>query len=168
MSKAAIRVGGGIRGGTIRGGGSSGGSSGIRQPSVTRYRNTRTGTTINRPTGSQWSRSSLIFLPLAIRFALRSRSSSSRFTTPSTGSTNYYYCTSLVDPSTEIQCSSIDGDNQCCEDVNTQQAFCCGGNIPDYILQDMNRATQTIARIFSTLAVLALCTHLFMRRFYRE
>jgi len=165
MPKAAIRV--GSRVSTIRRGSSSGGSSVIRQPSVTQYRNTRTGTTINRPTGSQWSRSSLLFLPLAIRFALRSRSSSSRFTTPSTGSTTYYYCTSLNDPSTEIQCSSVDGDNQCCEDQTTQQAFCCGGNIPDYILQDMNRATQTIARFFYTLAALALCMHLFMRRFYR-
>lgn len=147
-----------------RSGSSSGGS---RKPSSnTRYTNTRTGVRISRPTGWQWSRSRLIFLPLATRYFHRSRSSSNRFTTPATNHENYYYCTSNVDPSIEIQCSSTDGDSQCCEDETTHQAFCCGGNIPDYIQQDLNQTTKTIARIFYTLAALTLCMHLIMRRFH--
>ncbi|CAF1429085.1 unnamed protein product [Adineta steineri] len=149
-------------------GSSSSSSSGSRTPSITRYSNTRTGTTLSRPTGWLWSGSRFVFLPLARRYGHRSSSSSSRFTTPSSsGTVNYYYCTSNENPSTEIQCSSIDGDTQCCEDDESQQAYCCGGNIPNYITQDMNRATQTIAKILYTLTALALCMHLFMRRFNR-
>ncbi len=174
MRKAIPRIRGGssgIRGGSsIRGGTGIRSGSGIRtgsSSSITRFVNTRTGATISRPSGWQWSRSRLIFLPIATRFFHRSSSSSNRFTTPATSSVTYYYCTSGDDPSVEIQCSSIDRDTQCCEDETTHEAFCCGGDVPDYILQDMNRATQTIARIFYTLAALALCMHLFMRRFYR-
>lgn len=169
MPKAAIRIGGGIRsGGGIRGGGTiRTGSGGRPSSSGIRYQNTHTGQTISRPNGWQWSRTGLIFLPLATRYFYRSRSSSGRYTTPATSSMTYYYCTSDTDSSAEIQCSSADGDNKCCEDEETHEAFCCGGDVPDYLLQDMNRATQTIARIFYTLAALALCMHLFMRRFYR-
>jgi hypothetical protein len=163
MGKAAIRV---VRVSGIRTSGIRTGS-GTRTPSIARYRNTRTGATISRPTGWQWSRSALIFLPLARRYSHRSRSSSNRYTTPDTSSVTYYYCTSTTDASMEIQCSSVNGDMQCCEDENTQNPFCCGGDIPDDILQDMNRATQTIARLFYTLAAMSLCVHLFIRRFYR-
>ncbi|CAF1651619.1 unnamed protein product, partial [Adineta steineri] len=169
--KAAIRV-SSIRTGSrtsVSGSrGSSSSSSGSRTPSITRYSNIRTGTTLSRPTGWLWSGSRFVFLPLARRYGHRSSSSSSRFTTPSSsGTVNYYYCTSNDNPSTEIQCSSIDGDTQCCEDDESQQAFCCGGNIPNYITQDMNRATQKIAKFLYTLTALALCMHLFMRRFNR-
>ncbi len=172
MHKAAIRGGGGFRGGgVIRGGGNIRGGGVIRGgggggSSIARYRNTRTGTTIPRPNGWQWSRSGLIFLPISTLFFYRSRSSSNRFTTPATSSLTYYYCTQDSDPSTEIQCSSVNRDSLCCEDEKTKEVFCCGGDIPDDIVQDMNRATKTIARIFYTLAVLTFCIHLFMRRFY--
>ncbi len=153
---SSIRISSGIRSSRI--------SSGIRtSSSLSRYSSTRTGATFSRPNGWQWSRSAFIFLPLATRFGHRSRSSSNRFTT--TSSVTYYYCTSDIDPSVEIQCSSTNGDSQCCEDEKTQQPFCCGGDIPDDLVRDANRATQTIARIFYTLAALALCMHLFMRRF---
>ena len=153
------RIGSGIRPGSI--------GSGIRtSPSVIGYRNTRTGAAISRPNGWLWSRSALIFLPLASPFSHRSRSSSNRFTTPATGSLTYYYCTSITDASLEIQCSSTNGESQCCEDEETLELFCCGGNIPVDIVQDLNKAVQTMTRLFQTLTALALCMHLFMRRFY--
>jgi hypothetical protein len=40
----------------------------------------------------------------------------------------------------EIQCSSIDGDTQCCEEETTQQVFCCGGKTSEDFIQDANRA----------------------------
>jgi hypothetical protein len=149
----------------IRTGGGGGGSR--VSPSITSFRNSRTGASIPRPNGWQWSRTRLIFLPIATRFLHRSYSSSNRYTTPAGSSLTYYYCTSDSSDSVEIQCSSADGDAECCEDESTGEAFCCGGNIPDYIIQDMNRAVQTIARYFYTLAALALCMHLLMRRFNR-
>ncbi|UJR27384.1 hypothetical protein I4U23_008674 [Adineta vaga] len=174
--KVTVRTGGGIRSGGIRSsiGTRTGSSSSSRNrvsassssSSSARYLNTRTGITYNRPSGWLWSRSRLIFLPLAIRYAHRSRSSSSRFTTPTSDTTTYYYCTSNDNSSIEIQCSTIYGDQQCCEETN-QDAFCCGGTIPDDIEQDMSRTTQTIAQVFYSIATLALFTHLFMRRFYR-
>lgn len=166
--KAPVRI--GIRtGSSIRTGGSSiRTGSGIRtSSSIARYQNTRTGQSYPRPSGWQWSRSALIFLPLSTRHFYRSRSSSHRYTTPATGSQMYYYCTSDNDLSVEIQCSSTDGDQQCCEDESTHDAFCCGSNVPDYLLRDPNRAARTIAGIFYTLAALTLCMHLFMRRFYQ-
>jgi hypothetical protein len=159
--------GGGSRssgGGSRTGSGSRGGSR--SSSSGTRFVNTRTGATISRPSGWQWSRSRLTFLPLASRFLHRSRSSSSRFTTPSTSSVTYYYCTSSADSSAEIQCSSVNGDSQCCEDETNQQPFCCGGQISGDFIEDTNRAVQILAQIFYTLAAMALCIHLFMRRFY--
>jgi hypothetical protein len=168
LYKAAIRGGGGIRGGGsgIRGGG--GGGSGIRVPTSSRYRNTRTGGgSIDRPNGWQWSRTQLIFLPLATRYFYRSRSSSSQYTTPPDSSLTYYYCTPDNSQSVEIECNSATGDTQCCEEQTSKQAYCCGGDIPDYIIQDMNRAAQTVARVFYTLAAVALCMHLLNRRFNR-
>ncbi|CAF2816937.1 unnamed protein product [Rotaria sp. Silwood2] len=165
MNKA-IRITGGIRSG-IRSG-SSGIRTGIRtSPSITRYSNTRTGATIFRPNGWIWSRSRLMFLPLATRYLYRSRSSSNRYTTPATSSQTYYYCTANNDASVEIQCSSVSGDSQCCEDQEGKQPFCCGGDIPEDYVEDMNRATKRIAQVFYTLTALALCMHLLVRRFYR-
>jgi hypothetical protein len=66
----------------------------------------------------------------------------------------------------EIQCSSIHGDAECCEDEAIQQVFCCGGKISEDFIQDANRATQIIARIFYNLAAITLCVHIFMRRFH--
>ena len=158
------RAGGGIRiGGGIR----SGIRSGNRvSPSTTRFRNTRTGVSISRPNGWQWSRSRSTFLPLATRFYHRSSSSSNRFTTPSTSFVTYYYCTSSTDPSVEIQCSSTTGDSQCCEDGTSQQPFCCGGEVSEDFIEEANRAVQILARIFYTLAAMTLCVHLFVRYFY--
>ena len=167
--RKAIRAASGVRAsGTRTSSGSRISSGASRVSSSSRYRSTRTGTTYNRPSGWQWSRSSLIFLPLAIRFAHRSRSSSSRYTTPTPGSTDYYYCTSIDNPSIEIQCSSNNNDAECCEEIASQQAFCCGGTIPDDILQDMNRAAQNMARVFYTIAGLALGMHFLVRRCYRQ
>ena len=163
-----IRI-GGSRGGGIRTGGSRRSGSrtgGSRSPSVTNYRNTRTGASISRPNGWLWSRARVAFLPLAIRYGHRSRSSSNRYTTPSASSLTYYYCTSNTNSSVEIQCSSANGDSQCCEDTSSGRAFCCGGDIPSYITQDMSKATRAIAKLFYTLAALAFCVHLFMRRFF--
>lgn len=154
------RGGGGVR---ISGGSRSGSRV---SPSITRFRNTRTGLSIPRPNGWQWSRSRLTFLPLATRFYHRSSSSSNRFTTPSTSSVTYYYCTSSTDTSVEIQCSSTTGDSQCCEDETSHQPFCCGGEISEDFMEDANRAVHILARIFYTLAAMILCVHLFMRCFY--
>ena len=165
LYKAAIR-GGGIRGGGIRGGGiRGGGGSSIRIPTTSRYRNIRTGVSINRPNGWLWSRTQLVFLPLATRYFYRSRSSSSHYTTPPDSSLTYYYCTPDNSQSVEIECNSATGDTQCCEEEKSKEAFCCGGDIPDYIVEDMNRAAQKIGRVFYTLAAVALCLHLLNRRF---
>ncbi|CAF4169176.1 unnamed protein product [Rotaria magnacalcarata] len=183
---------GGIR---ITGGGSR--ISGSRSPSsISRFRNTRTGTSISRPNGWLWSRSRLVFLPLATLYFHRSRSASTsisrpngwlwsrsrlvflplatlyfhrsrsasnRYTTPPSTSLTYYYCTSN-DGSVEIQCSSMYGDTLCCEDQTSQQPFCCGGDIPDDFVEDPNRATRRLAKIFYTLTAITLCIHLFLRR----
>ena len=157
----------------MRGGGGSripsggGGGGGSRSPSGTRYRFTRTGGTVPRPTGWQWSRTRLIFLPISTRYFLRPGSSSNRYTTPPSSSLTYYYCTSSTDSNNEIQCDSTYDDDQCCEDTETGQVYCCGGELPDDLLEDMNRATRSLTRVFYTLAILALFMHLFMRRFYR-
>ncbi len=158
------RFSGGAR--SFRSGSSSSSRSGSRSSSaIARFRNTRTGATISRPSGWQWSRSRLTFLPLATRAFHRSSSSSNRFTTPAASSLTYYYCTSNSNASVEIQCSSIDGDSQCCEDETTQQVFCCGGGISEDFVQDVNQAAPVLARIFYTLAAMTLCIHIFMRRF---
>ncbi|CAF1177641.1 unnamed protein product [Adineta ricciae] len=177
--KAAVRFGSVSRGGSRISSGSrsssgsrTSGSSGSRvsasssSSSSVNYYNTRTGVRYNRPTGSLWSRSRLAFLVLASRYTSRRYSSSSRFTTPASGSVTYYYCTSIDNTSAEIQCSSENGDTQCCEETD-YEPFCCGGNVPDDIQQDMSRATQTVSRIFYTIAALALFMHLFMRHFRR-
>jgi hypothetical protein len=147
-----------------RGGRSRISRSSISRPSgsrITRYPSTRTGATISRQVGWLWSRSRHIFLPLSTRYYYRSHSSYNRYTTPATGSEIYYYCTS--NSSMEIQCSSKNGDGQCCEDEKLYQAYCCGGKIEDDFVEDFNQATQ----IFCTLSALALFTHIFIRRFYR-
>ncbi|CAF1157954.1 unnamed protein product [Adineta ricciae] len=177
--KLAVRFGGASRGGSRISSGSrsssgsrTSGSSGSRtsasssSSSSANYYNTRTGVRYNRPTGWLWSRSRLTFLVVASRFTSRHYSSSSHFTTPSSSSVTYYYCTSIDNTSAEIQCSSANGDTQCCEETN-HEAFCCGGSIPNDIQEDMSRATQTVSRIFYTIAALALFMHLFMRRFRR-
>lgn len=162
------RVSGGSRGSGSRvsGGASRGSSGGVRTGSTTTYRNTRTGATIQRPPGSQWTRSALIFLPIARSYSRRSQSSSNRFTTPSSGAESYYYCTSNTDPNVEIQCSSADNDNECCEQPGTGQPFCCGGDIPDDYVPDPNRALKMFTRILYTLAALALCFYFYRRRSY--
>ncbi len=149
---------------------SSGGSRSVSRSSVSsiaRFRNTRTGATINHRNGWQWSRSRLMFLPISTRYVHRSHSSSSRFTTPATNSSTHYYCTSTNDSSTEIQCTSIDGDSQCCEDETTHQAFCCGGKVSEDFFRDVNRAVKIFTQMFYTLATITLSIHVFMRRFYR-
>ncbi|CAF0908567.1 unnamed protein product [Rotaria sordida] len=153
---------------------SSSGSSNIRTSGsrissiATRFRNTRTGATVSRPTGWLWSRTRHVFLPVSQHYYYRSHSSNNRYTTPPTGNvTYYYYCTSNTSSSMEIQCSSInDDDGQCCEDETISQVFCCGGKIDDYLIEDFNQATKTIARIFYTLTAITLFIHIFMRRFY--
>ncbi|CAF2105574.1 unnamed protein product [Rotaria magnacalcarata] len=120
-------------------------------------------TSISRPNGWLWSRSRLVFLPLATLYFHRSRSASNRYTTPPSTSLTYYYCTSN-DGSVEIQCSSMYGDTLCCEDQTSQQPFCCGGDIPDDFVEDPNRATRRLAKIFYTLTAITLCIHLFLRR----
>lgn len=68
----------------------------------------------------------------------------------------------------EIQCSTLNGDGQCCEDETTKQPFCCGGKVDDDIVEDSNQATtHIIARIFFTLSAITLVMHLVTRRFYR-
>ncbi|CAF3001876.1 unnamed protein product [Rotaria sp. Silwood2] len=152
---------------------SSSGSSSIRTSGSrissfgTQFRTTRTGATISRPTGWLWSRSRRVFLPISRYYYYRSRPSNNRYTTPATGYETYYYCTSNTSASMEIQCSSINGDSQCCEVESTSQVFCCGGKIDDDLLEDFNQATQIIARIFYTLTAITLFMHIFMRRFYR-
>ncbi|CAM2701797.1 unnamed protein product [Rotaria socialis] len=154
-----IRNGRGIRG-------SSSNNGGVNRPttSVIRYRNTRTGTSISRPNGWLWSRSRLVFLPLATLYFHRSRSASNRYTTPPSTPLTYYYCTSN-DGSVEIQCSSMYGDTLCCEDQTSQQPFCCGGDIPDAFVEDPNGATRRLAKIFYTLTAITLCVHLLRRHF---
>ncbi|CAF3956585.1 unnamed protein product [Rotaria sp. Silwood1] len=143
-------------------------TSGSRTSSIgTRFRSIRTGATISRPTGWLWSRTRHIFLPVSRYYYYRSRPSNNRYTTPATGNETYYYCTSNTSAAIEIQCSSINGDGQCCEDETISQVFCCGGKIDDDLVDDFNQATQIIARIFYTLTAIALFMHIFMRRFYR-
>ena len=160
--------GGGSRGGSSIRGGSSSGSRSSGSRSFSTFRSTRTGSSISRPTGWQWSRSRFIFLPIATRYGYRSRSSSNRYTTSATNALTYYYCTSNDNASVEIQCSSANNDSQCCEDGTTQEVFCCGGDIPDDLQEELNRATQLVARIFYTLSALAFCMHICMRLSYRS
>ena len=130
------------------------------------YRNTRTGTVISRPAGYQWSRTRLVFLPIARRYSQRSRSSSNRYTTPAGSGENYYYCSSDQDQSLEIQCTSTYNDNQCCEDEN-EQPYCCGGDIPSEY-EEISRATKTLAKLFYSLAALLLLLHFYRRYSYRS
>ncbi|CAM4862852.1 unnamed protein product [Rotaria socialis] len=162
ISKVQLTKARAVSRGRITGGGSR--ISGSRSPSsISRFRNTRTGTSISRPNGWLWSRSRLVFLPLATLYFHRSRSASNRYTTPPSTPLTYYYCTSN-DGSVEIQCSSMYGDTLCCEDQTSQQPFCCGGDIPDDFVEDPNGATRRLAKIFYTLTAITLCIHLFLRR----
>lgn len=160
-----ISIRGGSRGG-IRFGGSGSGSGSRTSPS-TRYSNTRTGVRIARPPNSQWVRTLGFFLPISRRFMHRSRSSSNRHTTSSTDSNSYYYCTSTDNPNNEIQCYSYYGDDQCCEDSNTDQPYCCGGAIPADFVPDPNRAVKCLAQVFYSLAAISFAMHVFMRWLYR-
>ena len=160
-----ISIRGGSRGG-IRFGGSGSGSGSRTSPS-TRYSNTRTGVRIARPPNSQWVRTLGFFLPISRRFMHRSRSSSNRYTTSSTDSNSYYYCTSADNPNNEIQCYSYNGDDQCCENTDTNQPFCCSSSIPNDTVPDPNRAVKLLAQFFYTLAAITFGIHLFMRRLYR-
>ena len=162
------------RGGSSRTGTRTGIRTGIRTGGGTRtitigtrYRNSRTGVNIIRPPGSLWSRTRYTFLPVSRLYFYRSRSSTNRYTTPATGTITYYYCSTNGTTSDEIQCSSIYGDTQCCEDETTHAAFCCGGQISEDLIDDFNHATKILARIFYTLSAMALFTHILMRRFYR-
>ncbi|CAF1924123.1 unnamed protein product [Rotaria magnacalcarata] len=159
LSGSSIRN---VRG--IRGSSSHNGGANRPTTSVIRYRNTRTGTSISRPNGWLWSRSRLVFLPLATLYFHRSRSASNRYTTQPSTSLTYYYCTSN-DGSVEIQCSSMYGDTLCCEDQTSQQPFCCGGDIPDDFVEDPNGATRRLTKIFYTLTAITLCMHLLRRHF---
>ncbi len=162
------RSGSSSRSRSSRSGGSSRTGSGSRPPSPgIRYRSRSTGATIIRPAGSLWSRTRNAFLPVSRRYYYRTRSSTNRYTTPATSSITYYYCSTNSSVPEEIQCSSIDGDTQCCEDETTQEVFCCGGKISDDLVDDYNRATKLLAQIFYTLSTLALLMHIFRRRFYQ-
>jgi len=98
------------------------------------------------------------------RYIYRS-SSYNRHTTPSAGSERFYYCTSNSTNTSEIQCSSTNGDNQCCDDETYENVFCCGGKISEDLDEDFNQAKKVLARIFYTLSAVALVMHIFMRRF---
>jgi hypothetical protein len=67
----------------------------------------------------------------------------------------------------EIQCSTINGDGQCCEDETTHEVFCCGGPISDDLVEDYSQATRILARLFYTLSAIALLMHIFIRRFHQ-
>ncbi len=158
----------GSRRGSSRSGGSSRTSGGSRPSSAgTRYHSTRTGANIIRPAGSLWSRTRNAFLPVSHRYYYRTRSSTNRYTTPATGSITYYYCSTNSSVPEEIQCSSIDGDTQCCEDETTHEVFCCGGKISDDLVDDYNQATKLLGRIFYTISIVALLAHIFRRRYYQ-
>jgi hypothetical protein len=66
----------------------------------------------------------------------------------------------------EIQCSTADGDAQCCENEVTEEIFCCGGKISEDFVEEVNRAAQRLARVFFTFTAITLCIHVFLRRFY--
>ncbi|UJR21508.1 hypothetical protein I4U23_024594 [Adineta vaga] len=143
-------------------------SSSRRSSSIaTRYRNTRTGAVISRPSGWLWSRTRHVFLPVSRFYHYRSRSSSNRYTTPATSSGSYYYCTMDTSNSTEIQCYTTTGDNQCCEEETNRQVYCCGGDIDSEFSEDSNQGRKLLTQIFYTLSAIALMVHLFMRRFNR-
>ena len=134
---------------------------------VNRFVSTRTGARIIRPTGHVWSRTRASFLPVSSRYMYRSGTSRTRFTTPSTGSTTYYYCSSSAGATAnEIQCTNKDGDSKCCEDPATQQPYCCGGDIDDDLDDDTNQAVQKWAKVFYTLAALAFFLHIVKKRFH--
>jgi hypothetical protein len=161
-SSGSRRSSSGSRGSIIRtGGGSRPISPGIR------YRIRSTGANIIRQAGSLWSRTRNAFLPISHRYFYRTRSSTNRYTTPSTGSITYYYCSTNDTVPQEIQCSSIYDDTQCCEDETTHDVFCCGAKIGDDLDDDYNRATKLLAQIFYTLSAMALLLHIFRRRFYQ-
>lgn len=139
-------------------------TSGSRISIPSRFRNSRTGTVISRPTGWLWSRTRHVFLPVSRRYYYRSTPIYSRTTRPPPTSITYYYCTSNTSNPNEIQCSTVNDDTQCCEDETNQQIYCCGGKIDDDLKEDFNQATQIIARIFFTLSAMALFMHIFMNR----
>ena len=157
------RTSGGGGGGTIR---TSGGGSRPTSPGI-RYRIRSTGANIIRPPGSLWSRTRNSFLPISRRYFHRTRSSTNRYTTPSTGPTTYYYCSTNDTVPDEIQCSSIDDNTKCCEDEKTQEVSCCSETIGDDLDDDYNRATKLLAKTFYTLAAMALLLHILRRRFYQ-
>ncbi len=130
--------------------------------SIAQFHNIHTGARLIRPTGWQWTRAQSAFLPISRRFY----PSYHRYTTPATSLETYYYCTSTSNSTMEIQCSTVDGDAQCCENEGTQEVFCCGGKISDDFIKDVNRAAQIFARVFYTLTAVALCIHVFIRHFY--
>lgn len=142
-------------------------TSGSRTSGITTYRSSRTGARITRPVGHLWSRSRHTFLPISTRFAHRSRTSNTRYTTPATGSITYYYCTSSTNSTAEIQCSSETGDNQCCEDETSHEPYCCGGNISDDLSEEFNQAARQLAKIFYTLMAVVLVLHVLRRRWSR-
>ena len=140
-------------------------SSGSRSSSTaSRYRNTRTGAAISRPSGWVWSRTRHVFLPISRTYHYRSRSSSNRYTTPATSPIGYYYCSSDSNSATEIQCHNATGDSQCCEDETNQQVFCCGGEIDSDFIADFNQGTIILARAFYTLSAATFLTHLTLKR----
>ena len=65
----------------------------------------------------------------------------------------------------EIQCSSATGDTQCCDDEAASTVYCCGSDASDELDDDFNQATKIVARVLYTLSILALLTHILMRRF---
>jgi hypothetical protein len=135
---------------------------------ATRYRSSRTGASISRPSGWLWSRSRHVFLPVSQHYYYRSYSSHHRYTTtPSLSSGAYYYCTSNISISKEIQCSTINGDGQCCEDETTRHVYCCGGSIDADFVEDFSQATRILSQIFYTLSAIALVMHILMRRFHQ-
>ncbi|CAF1198649.1 unnamed protein product [Adineta ricciae] len=148
---------------------SSSSSSSTRRISTgaTRFRNTRTGTVISRPSGWLWSRSRHVFLPVSRLYRYRSRSSSpNRYTTSATTSSEYYYCTLDANSSAEIQCLTTTGDNQCCEVETIREVYCCGGDIDSDYDAD-NQGRRLLTRIFYTISAIAFVMHIFMRRFNR-
>ena len=134
---------------------------------ATRFRNTRTGAIIRRPSGWLWSRSRHVFLPVSRLYRYRSRSSSpNRYTTSATTSSEYYYCTLDANSTAEIQCLTTTGDNQCCEVETIREVYCCGGDIDSDYDAD-NRGRRLLTQIFYTISAIAFVMHLFMRRFNR-
>ncbi len=136
---------------------------------ATRFRSTRTGASITRPSGWLWSRSRHAFLPISRHYFHRSHSSHhhQHTTRPTESALYYYYCTWHNKNFTrEIECSTTNGEGHCCEDEKTQQGYCCGGLIDDDLVEEYSQATQVFAQIFYTLSAVALVMHIFMRRFY--